>query len=87
MQFPSCKAITPRARVGGASFSCGYLLVRVLHGIGAFGHRLKQRAERDPKTLHHAGNFCHYITTLKIDVSAILPSDTGMSTFQAKRCN
>ena len=50
VQFSSLRAMTPRARGGGASFTCGYCTV-----TAGFMHRL----ERDAEALDQAGELGH----------------------------
>ena len=51
VQLSSRSAMTPRDRIGGASFSCGYCDGdrAATHALGF--HHLEHRAERDTETL------------------------------------
>ena len=62
--------MTPRARIGGDSFSCGYCTV-----FGAVLERAHHRAERDAETLdadREPSASSHQTATFKIAVTTML---------------
>src|SRR5215212_12094990 len=83
VQLSSRRAITPRARVGGDSLTCGYwtvlapsLNVRNIVPIVT------------PRPLTRPGTFgIGYTATFRTAVTTMLSSETGISTFHANRCN
>src|SRR3954452_13031138 len=83
VQFSSFNAMTPRARVGGASLTRGYCTVTARLVIV---RKVTPRPFSSPVG-NQSGAGIAQNTTFKTAVAMRLTSDNGMRNFQAKPCS
>src|SRR5215813_8292227 len=83
VQFSSLRAMTPRERGAGVSFSWGYCTVAApLDGAGVSVLNVTPRPLTRPGVLG-AGSLAIYQATFSAMVARMFTSDSGMRTFQA----
>ena len=92
VQFSSWSAMTPRARVGGASFSCGYCTVcaptegRGIGFLAPSGNSVRIIVRNvTPRPLTKPGSCGIYSTTFRTPVIVMLSRLSGIRNFHASR--
>ena len=84
VQFSSCNAITPRARIGGDSFSLGYCTVAAPSvTVRTSVPNVTPSPLTRPGTLGMRDQLLGHQATFTMAVTAMLARDRGISTFHA----